>query len=194
MGTQHIDGAGRAAIPPNSVGISGVDHVGLPSRDPIRAGRFVERVLGGVELIKAGYSEEDVRLGRPRHIFYHVGSQVLEVAEQNDDTAGYVALDTRNDQPHWAFGTTAEGLFDFIDHLNREGIPFDGPRSHRGMSAVSVYFRDIDGNNLEVTTWDGVPIERTTPMGGPHGFPVWEQLAHSWSPDGVPPSDHGGAT
>lgn len=166
----------------NAVGLAGADHVGLGTRDPLLAGRFVEEILGGIECLKAGYSEEDVRLGRPRHIFYYVGNTVLEVAEQNDAASGYVATDTRNDQPHWAFGTTAAGLLRFADHLRSKGIPFDGPRSHRGMSAVSVYFRDIDGNNLEVTTWEDVPPSACTPMGGPHGFPVWERLAHNWRP------------
>lgn len=180
----YVDHADRTAQPENNVGLVGVDHVGLPTRDPILAGKFVEQVLGGVELTRAGFSEEDIRLGRPRHIFYHVGQQVLEVAVQNDEATGYVATDTRNDQPHWAFGTTTEGLFTFVEHLQREGIPFDGPRSHHGMSAVSVYFRDVDGNNLEVSTWEDVPSERVTPMGGPHGFPVWAELAHSWQPHG----------
>ena len=164
----------------NVLGLSGVDHVGLPTKDPIEAGKFVEQVLGGVEMIKLGYSEEDIRLGRPRHIFYRIGSLVLEVAEQNDAATGYTDQGTLNDQPHWAFGTTKDGLFRFAEHLREHDIPFDGPRSHRGMSAVSVYFRDPDGNNLEVTTWEDVPDDRCTPMGGPHGFPVWEKLAHQW--------------
>src|SRR3546814_15279557 len=86
-------------------------------------------------------------------------------------------------QPHFAFGTTAEGLLKCADHRRRHGIPFDGPRSHRGMSAASVYFRDVDGHNLEVSTWEDVPEEPTTPIGGPHGFPVWEKLAPNWRPD-----------
>lgn len=171
----------RMAPHANPVGILGVDHVGLPTRDPLQAGRFVEEILGGREFIKAGYSEEDIRLGRPKHIFYQIGSLVLEVAEQKDDASGYPAVETINDQPHFAFGTTAAGLLKFAEHLRSNAIPFDGPRRHRGMSAVSVYFRDTDGNNLEVTTWEGVPDELTTPMGGQHGFPVWEALAHNWT-------------
>src|SRR3546814_3716588 len=112
-----------------------------------------------VEFIKAGYSVRDIELGRPKHIFYHVGDLVVEVAEQKDPETGYPVAQTINDQPHFAFGTTAEGLLKFADHLRRHGIPFDGPRSHRGMSAASVYFRDVDGNNLEVSTWEDVPEE-----------------------------------
>lgn len=171
----------RTAARPSPVGISGVDHVGVAARDPLLAGAFVEQILGGVEFIKAGYTEEDVRLGRPKHIFYHIGTLVYEVAEQKNES-GYCDIDTENDQPHFAFGTTCEGLLKFAEHLRANGIPFDGPRSHRGMSAVSVYFRDPDHNNLEVTTWEAVPANLTKPLGGPHGFPVWKNLAHSWRP------------
>src|SRR3546814_937455 len=87
--------------------------------------------------LKAGYSVRDIELGRPKHIFYHVGDLVVEVAEQKDPETGYPVAQTINDQPHFAFGTTAEGLLKFADHLRRHGIPFDGPRSHRGMSARS---------------------------------------------------------
>lgn len=165
----------------NNHGIAGVDHVGVPARDPILAGAFVEQILGGVEFIKAGYSDEDIQLGRPKHIFYRIGNLVYEVAQQNDES-GYCTVRTKNDQPHFAFGTTAEGLLRFADHLRANAIPFDGPRSHRGMSACSVYFRDPDHNNLEVTTWEAMPEGSSKPMGGPFGFPVWEKLAHSWRP------------
>lgn len=178
---EFLDHGIRFDIPQNSVGLAGLDHVGLGVRDPLQAAKFVEQVLGGIEIYRAGYSQKDIELGRPKHIFYHVGTTVLEVAQQKNED-GYTPADTVNDQPHWAFGTTAEGLFKFADHLKAQGVPFDGPRSHHGMSAVSVYFRDPDGNNLEVTTWEQVPAEKTTPMGGPFGFPVWAELVCRWTP------------
>src|SRR3546814_14833802 len=72
--------------------------------------------------LKAGYSVRDIELGRPKHIFYHVGDLVVEVAEQKDPETGYPVAQTINDQPHFAFGTTAEGLLKFADHLRRHGI------------------------------------------------------------------------
>lgn len=179
--TTFIDLTARENAPVNAVGLGGCDHVGVPTRDPRAAGKFVEEVLGGTLIGEYGYSEEDMRLGRPKHIFYHVGHLVYEVAVQKQDDA-YPDVDTVNDQPHFAFGTTAQGLLKFADHLRAHNIPFDGPRSHFGMSACSVYFRDPDGNNLEVTTWEVMPEGSTKPMGGPHGFPVWAQLAHEWKP------------
>src|SRR5262249_23867559 len=115
---------------------------------------------------------------------YHVGGTLVEYAQQKDAATGYVAQTTVNDQPHLAFGTTTSGVLAFADHLRRNNVPFDGPRSHHGVGAVSVYFRDPDGNNLEVSTWEPVPADKCTPMGGPHGFPVWAKLSHDWRPKG----------
>ncbi len=180
---RHAD---RYDVPRNDLTLSGVDHVGLACSDPDISGAFVEQVLGGVELFRAGYNDEDRRLGRLRHIFYHVGHTLLEVVEQEDG----VSYPSRtnpggvNTNPHWAFGATPEVLARFVQHLRDEGIPFNGPRSHTGVSAVSVYFRDPDGNNLEVTTWSPVPVGlmELTPMGGEHGFIPWDALNHQWRP------------
>ncbi len=175
----------RANAPANRFKLTGVDHVGLPCRDPVRAGRFVEKILGGVEIYRAGFAEEDRKLGRLRHIFFHVGAQLVEVVEQEDlrSYPAHTNPDSINTNPHWAFGATPEDLAKFVEHLKRENIPFDGPRSHHGVSVVSVYFRDVDGNNLEVTTWEPIPpgLLRTTPMGGENGFIPWKGLSHDWN-------------
>jgi catechol 2,3-dioxygenase-like lactoylglutathione lyase family enzyme len=181
---EFVSGKHRDAVPKNRFNLRGIDHVGIPTRDTDLAGKFVERVLGGVEIYRAGYSEEDLKLGRLRHIFYHVGSQLVEVVEQ-EDSVSYPDKTNPNHvtNPHWAFGATPENLAAFVENLKREGIPFNGPRSHAGTSVVSVYFRDVDGNNLEVTTWDEFPpgLIEVTPMGGKHGFIEWKNLNHSWT-------------
>lgn len=176
-----VSAAERVAVPANRFKLSGIDHVGLACRNPDTSGRFIEHILGGVEVYRAGYSEEDRALGRLRHIFYHVGAQLVEVVEQ-DDKKSYPDPKGTNTNPHWAFGATPENLVEFVAHLKKEKIPFNGPRSHHRTPVVSVYFRDMDGNNLEVTTWEGMPPElmATTPMGGQHGFIPWEKLSHNW--------------
>lgn len=183
---QEVGARERSAVPANRFKLGGIDHVGLPCRDPERSGKFMEQILGGVEIYKAGFSEEDRKLGRIKHIFYHIGEQLVEVVVQDDDVSypDRTNPDSINTNPHWAFGTTPEGLIEFVEHLKREGIPFDGPRSHRGASVVSVYFRDLDGNNLEVATWEKVSPEQIqiTPMGGKYGFIAWRKLSHNWKP------------
>src|SRR3546814_15891551 len=95
----------RVAAPENKVGISGCDHVGLPARDPEAAGRFIEQILGGVEFVKAGYSVRDIELGRPKHIFYHVGNLVVEVAAQKQPETGPHVAPTTHYQPTFPPGT-----------------------------------------------------------------------------------------
>lgn len=182
----YVGGDDREAVPPNRFNLTGIDHVGIPCRDPAHAGKFVEQILGGVEIYRAGFSEADIERGRAPHIFYHVGAQLVEVV-QPDDGVSYpdrTNPDSVNTNPHWAFGATPENLAKFAEHLKREGIPFDGPRSHHGTSVVSIYFRDCDGNNLEVTTWTpfGPEIIETKPMGGDYGFISWKDLSHNWQP------------
>jgi catechol 2,3-dioxygenase-like lactoylglutathione lyase family enzyme len=182
----HVDDRDRESVPANRFRLRGIDHVGIPCRDPDRSGAFVEQILGGVEIYRAGYSEEDRRMGRPRHIFYHVGAQLVEVVEQEDGRSypNLINPDSVNTNPHVAFGVTPADLAAFVEHLKREGVPYDGPRSHRGASVVSVYFRDCDGNNLEVTTWTpfGPDVMTTTMLGGEFGFIPWAKLSHDWQP------------
>lgn len=137
-------------------------------------------------MYRAGYSEEDLKLGRLRHIFDHVGAQLVEVVELEDER-GYPDQhnpDSRNTNPHWAFGATPEDIARFAEHLTREGIPHNGPRGHFGTSVLSLYFRDCEGNNLEVTTWkeSDPKAMRAAAVGGDQGFIPWPKLAHKWRP------------
>jgi catechol 2,3-dioxygenase-like lactoylglutathione lyase family enzyme len=182
----YVGNEARLAVPANRFKLAGIDHVGIPARDTDLAGAFVEQILGGIEIYRAGYSDEDKAMGRLHHIFYHVGAQLVEVAELEDDN-GYpdkTNAHSLNTNPHWAFAAAPEDVAKFAEHLKAEGIPFDGPRSHRGTSVVSVYFRDCDGNNLEVTTWKpfGPEVMQPAPMGGTYGFTTWAKLSHNWRP------------
>jgi len=175
----------RYAPQNNRFGLTRCDHFGVPTPDPDRAGKFYEQILGGVELFRAGFSDEERATGRLRHIFYHIGATLVEVVEQ-DDGVSYPNVtnpQAKNMNPHWAWEASPEHVAAFAKHLEREGIPYD-LRRHKGASAVSVYFRDQDGNNLEVTTWDDVPenvVPARTP-GKSKGFVKWDTLAHNWRP------------
>ena len=186
MEESYVGDDARRSVPPNRFNLTGIDHVGLPCREPERAGKFVEQILGGVEIYRAGFSEADRKRGRMQHIFYHVGAQLVEVVQPEDGVSypDRTNPDSVNTNPHWAFGATPEDRAKFVEHLKREGIPFDGPRSHHGTGVVSVYFRDPDGNNLEVTTWApfGPEVIETKPMGGQYGFICWKNLSHDWQP------------
>ncbi len=94
---------------------------------------------------------------------------LAELAEQRHRSAASADVtnpDGENGNPHWAFGTTLAGVAAFAENLEREGIPFAGPRRHgKAISAVSVYFLDIDGNDVEsVGTPDLHDDDRRRPL------------------------------
>lgn len=179
----ELNATTRRQIPSNRFQISGIDHSGIPCHDVANAGRFYEEILGAQLAYRAGFSDEEQQLGRPKHAFYHIGNQLVEIVPAYWDERAYAIPESDEANPHWAFGATPQGLLAFMENLQREGIPFSGPRSHRRASAVSIYFRDIDGNKLEVTTYDPIPAGiAVTPIGGPHGGVPWAKLAHNWKP------------
>jgi len=169
----------------NRFALTCCDHFGLPARDPEFSGKFFEQILGGVEFFRAGYEPGDNAKGKARHIFYHVGSTLVELVEQRTEQ-GYPDVSNPNGEnmnPHYAFGTTLEGLQAFAAHLTREGVPFAGPRQHgKEISAVSVYFRDLDGNILEVVTWEEVPESMIVPVPPGGRLAAWDELLHHWRP------------
>jgi catechol-2,3-dioxygenase len=52
---------------------------------------------------------------------------------------------------HFAFEIGAAELDKVEEQLKRQGIPYDGPKAHGGGTGLSIYFRDSDGYQLEVT-------------------------------------------
>ena len=178
--TPYHDYHERHAKQTNKFGLKYCDHFAVPSRNPEIAGKFYEQILGAVEFFRAGYGP----VGKNKHIFYHVGATLVEVAEQEDGVsyADVTNPESRNFNPHWAFNTTAEGVLTFRDHLQAEGIPFAGPRRHVEVSAVSVYFRDMEGNQLEVTTWEEFPDSEIPARIPGERIVNWASLAHEWRP------------
>ena len=172
--------AERSAPQLNKSALTGCDHFALPARDPEASGKFFEQVLGGVEFLRAGFGGH----GRLRHIFYHVGAVLVELCEQRTER-GYPAVTNPEGEeanPHWAFGTTVDGLAAFVEILKREGIPYDGLRRHGNeISASSVYFLDLDDNILEVTTWEELPENFPIPV-IPGKRVSSSKLKHNWKP------------
>lgn len=172
--------AARSVPQSNKFTLTGCDHFALPARDPELSGKFFEQVLGGVEFLRAGFGGN----GRLRHIFYHVGAVLVELVEQRTER-GYPDVTNPGGEeanPHWAFGTTLAGLAAFVENLKGEGIPYDGLRHHGNeISASSVYFLDLDGNILEVTTWEEAPDNFVIPV-LPGKRVASSKLKHNWKP------------
>lgn len=170
----------RYAEESNAFGLAGCDHFAVPSREPEVAGKFYEQILGGVEFFRAGYGIP----GKSKHIFYRIGSTLVELGQQEDGTsyAEHINPGSVNYNPHYAFGTTAKGVLAFAEHLRAHGIPFAGPRRHVNVSAVSIYFRDTEGSLLEVTTWEEFPDSEVPERKPGERIIEWAKLSHNWQP------------
>ncbi len=138
----------------NRHGIRGVDHFSIPCSDAQRSLTFYEEIFGATvfrdELGEYvfGISPEDKALGRQVHIFVEIAGQRVELL--GEDPGGKAPLGT-----HHAFSIGPNDVEVIQRHLQDHGIPYVGPATHRGTAAVSVYFLDPDGNELEFVCWDG---------------------------------------
>ena len=138
----------------NSFGIQGLCHFSIPVKDTQQAFTFYEEILGArvyedeIGRYAFGFSDEDKKLGRSEHVFVEIAGQRVELLGQ--DPGGKTPLGT-----HHAFAIGPNDIHAIEGHLEEHGIPYNGPVTHRGTAAVSIYFQDPDGNALEFCCWDG---------------------------------------
>jgi catechol 2,3-dioxygenase-like lactoylglutathione lyase family enzyme len=129
---------------------------------------FYEEVLGArvyedeIGEYRFGFSEQDKALGRSQHVFIEIAGARVEL----------LGLDPQGKSPvgtHHAFAIGPNDVHIIEGHLEEHGIPYNGPVTHRGTAAVSIYFSDPDGNALEFCCWDGyqkmdqVPLMQNAP-------------------------------
>jgi len=147
----------------NPKGIRGICHFSIPVKDTREALTFYEEILGArvyedeIGRYEFGFSEKDRELGRQEHIFVEIAGARVELLGL--DPGGQSPLGT-----HHAFAIGPNDVHVIEGHLEEHGIPYNGPVTHRGTSAVSIYFQDQDGNALEFCCWDGYPRMEEIPL------------------------------
>lgn len=115
--------------------ILGVDHVAIPTRDPYAAAGFYTTVLNC----------ELTHETRHRSLFLGVTvcpGFMFDLFERGDE-------EVKRDRGviHHAFAIGAEDVLWWVEHFKSWGVPFfANPR--RGN--ISIYFQDLDGNDLEL--------------------------------------------
>lgn len=117
--------------------ITGFDHLVLTVRDPDAAADFYARVLG-LEPVTFGDGRRAVRFGA-----HKINLQPLGFETRNHATIGSGDLCLLTDLPSDAV----------LARLAAEGVPaVEGPVTRTGARGpiTSVYFRDPDGNLLEI--------------------------------------------
>jgi catechol 2,3-dioxygenase-like lactoylglutathione lyase family enzyme len=122
--------------------IEGIDHVALSVRDVERATQWYIEVLGFERLHDGMWDGVPVFIGKGRTALalFPAGSQ-----------SGHARADRDIRMLHLAFRATRRNFLAAQRELTERGIHFDF-EDHE--IAQSIYFQDLDGHNLEITTYE----------------------------------------
>ena len=123
--------------------LEGIDHVALAVRDVERSARWYIEVLGFERL------HEGMWNGVPTFIGKGATAIALFPASSNAKSTSSTRREVR--MLHLAFRADHDGFLAAQKELKKRGIKFefqDHEISH------SIYFRDPDGHQLEITTYD----------------------------------------
>lgn len=121
--------------------ISHIDHVVLTVRDIDKSAQFFARVLG-MEIVEFGEGRKAVAFGSQKINLQTLGMETLNYAGIG---SGDICLITQ-----WS-------IDEVISHLGAENVMIiEGPIKRSGASGpiLSVYFNDLDGNLIEVASYD----------------------------------------
>lgn len=113
--------------------ITGLYEVAIPVRRLEPAERFYRDVLG----FEVGLRDE-----ARRWLFLRAGGAGMVVLQETDPAAWHAQ--------HFAFTIAPADVERSAAALRAAGVAVDGPHVHDWMPAVSVYFADPDGHDLEL--------------------------------------------
>jgi catechol-2,3-dioxygenase len=113
--------------------IQGIYEIAIKVKDLPRAEAFYRNVLG----LEVGIRDE-----KRNWVFLRAGGQAGMVVLQED----------KQEWPrqHFAFTVAAQDMERCVAALGEQGVEVDGPHYHAWMPALSLYFADPDGNDLEL--------------------------------------------
>ncbi|QRM34623.1 VOC family protein [Microvirga sp. VF16] len=119
-----------------------LDHLVLAVHDVARTCRIYERVLG-----------MEPKQERPGKWSLHFGAHKISL--QDAQAAPNIACDTVPGSGNFCLLTTTP-IEEVVAHLEREGVAIvDGPGERAGATGtlLSVYFKDPDGNLVEISNY-----------------------------------------
>lgn len=118
-----------------------IDHVEVFVRDIAASARWYAQVLGLEEVLRWDPEPVMIGAGETKLALFQAAPQARSGAQGESDEV------LRWHRVAWL--TDASGFAAAQQHLRSLGISFHGPVDHGG--AGSIYFRDPDGNPLEIT-------------------------------------------
>ena len=120
-----------------------IDHLVLTVRDIATTVAFYESVMGMKKQVFAG-GRTALAFGKQKINLHQLGNEFEPRAENVREGSGDLCFIVR------------DSIEQVLDHLKRQGVSvLEGPVSRTGAvgELVSVYFRDPDGNLIEVSNY-----------------------------------------
>ena len=123
--------------------LEGIDHIAMSVSDVPRAVAWYVEVLGFEPLHQGMWDGVPVFIGK--------GNTAIAIFPLSSPSATSSVRSTTPQFLHLAFRTNAAGFQIAQRELKNRGIPFDF-QDHQ--ISHSIYFRDPDGHQLEITTYE----------------------------------------
>jgi len=123
--------------------LEGIDHVALAVRDVEEAAKWYADVLGFEQLYEGMWDGIPTFIGK--------GNTAIALFPVRGDDSKSATRTSKIRMLHLAFRANRNGFLSAQEELKRRGIKFefeDHEISH------SIYFRDPDGHQLEITTYE----------------------------------------
>lgn len=127
-----------------------LDHFVVPVDDLVAAEEFYVQVFDGKITKRNGLNLRQRRRGAVPHTFIQIGGKRMGVYLQSDERPQPVGS---RGLPTYSFTTTATGLAELIQALDRLGAAYQGPiASAHNFADQSVFLTDPAGNHYAVYT------------------------------------------
>lgn len=123
--------------------LEGIDHVALAVRDVAAAARWYVEVLGFEPRYEGMWNGVPTFIGK--------GTTAVALFPSGENPAGTHKKGTRSGLLHLAFRADAASFTAAQRELKQHGIDFEF-QDHE--ISRSIYFRDPDGHELEITTYE----------------------------------------
>ena len=134
--------------------ILGIDHVAVNVRDIDKAVEFYTKVIG-LKITEREPSKPGIEY------FLDCGPSLIGIIQAKDLDQSHPFANEGLGANHFSFRVHAKDFDPMITRLEEHGVAIEFAKKRA--KSWSLYFYDLDGNKLEVTSWpmeDDLPVDR----------------------------------
>ena len=134
--------------------ICGIDHVAINVRDIEKSVEFYTKTIG-LNITQREPSKPGIEY------FLDCGSSLIGIIQAKDFSTQHTFANEGLGANHFSFRVHSDDFEAMIKRLEDHNVTIEFAKKRE--KSWSLYFYDIDGNKLEVTSWpleDGLPIEK----------------------------------